>query len=382
MFAGLIFSRALLSISMIAFVICILILEKGYARWKEVKKDPLNWLPAFLILPVLVSYPWSANTQDWTSSLIVKLPLVLPLVLSLAKTNATDWRSTSRLFSFIMLLGIVWSVYAYFSAGTDGSIYLQGQVIAVPMYNDHVRFSWAVALVWLFLLDDWWRDRTWWAGALAVLIAIYIHWMGARTGVLYFYLVSLLFLVAKASAHWRRILPFFLFMPLLAWLLFPSFSNKIRYMVWDFQNYSRGNYVSGLSDQNRIRSARAAVDIFAERPFQGVGFGDVDDEKERWYDTKLPAVRNEDRVAVPGSLLWYAAGAGAGALALASYVLFLPVCRLSRNGDWFLPAGFFLMSGFQALYEPFLELQFGVFLYAFFGPLVWRRYKNGTKFDR
>jgi hypothetical protein len=377
MLAGLLFSRALLSVSMIVFVAWVIVSEKGYRRWKRYAGDTMSWVPATLIIPVLVSYFWSNNIPAWLSSLQVKLPLLfIPLAVALANMDDTGWRKVLKTFTVLMFVGMAWSVYVYFRTGNDSSIYLEGRVMNVPMYNDHVRFGWALALVWLFLLDDWWRHRSSWIAFAGLILAVYIHWMGARTGVLYFYLVSLFFLAARYRRLWLPGLVSLLLFLLIAWVLVPSFSNRVRLMVWDFQNYSRGNYVSGLPDQNRVHSARAGIHVFSENIVKGVGFGDVEEEKNTWYSRNMPEVKDEDRVALPGSLLWYACGAGLPALLLLGGVLLFPFRQVTGSGNWFLPASFFSMVFIQACYEPFLELQFGVFLYSFFGALVWQLYKK------
>ncbi|NJO25754.1 MAG: hypothetical protein HC867_08320 [Bacteroidia bacterium] len=81
-------------------------------------------------------------------------------------------------------------------------------------------------------------------------------------------------------------------LPIAAYYVFPTFQNKVKFIKWDYQNYSRGNYVEGLPDAARILSFRAGVYIITSHPVGGVGFGDIYNETNNGITTMQLSLRS------------------------------------------------------------------------------------------
>jgi len=157
----------------------------------------------------------------------------------------------------------------------------------------------------------------------------------------------------------------FISIPLIGWFLLPSFQNRVKFVVWDYQNYSRGNYVEGLSDGPRILSYQAGADVFSRHPLTGVGSGDVLSETWEWYDMNAPLLKNYERLLPSNEVLLYACAGGILAAIVCLVALLYPFFMKNIRGNmlWFC---FHITSAIGFMYEIGLEVQHGVFLYSFF----------------
>jgi hypothetical protein len=248
--------------------------------------------------------------------------------------------------------------------------YLKAKVLRVVMGDDHIRYASLLVIVYAWLLYELlkggipMRKPAW---AFLVFLGIFFHVLAARTGLIGFYLVNIIALFSIVPAKYKLpALAALIAMPLLAWMLLPSFQNRIRFLQWDFQNYSRGSYVEGLSDAPRILSIQAGSAMVSAQPFTGVGAGDVLSETHAWYKRNAAFLKEYEWL-LPGSeVLVYACAAGvfAGLLAFFIFCMPLAVGGLRKNVLWI---SFHITSIAYLLYEIPLELQYGVCIYAFFG---------------
>ncbi len=172
---------------------------------------------------------------------------------------------------------------------------------------------------------------------LLIYFAIYFHVLAAKTGLLGFYLVSFIALLKYGKR--KYVLPggiALLCIPLIAWALIPSFRNRVKFVIWDYQNYSRGNYTEGLSDAPRILSFKAGADIVKKHPLIGTGAGDVLHDTEEWYAANADYLKPYERLLPSNEILCYASAAGI--LGGLDGTMYIPVPFFHEG----LPALFFL----------------------------------------
>ena len=297
-------------------------------------------------------------------------------------------RPTHRwLFTVLLLFSLIASLmsyWAYFTGSYDVEEYLKAKVLPVPMGNDHVRFAWLLLVVYIFLIDEWLMNkiegRVWSRILFPVLIiyfAIYFHVLAAKTGLLGFYLVSFISLIKYGRRKYQ--LPAslaLLCIPLLAWALVPSFQNRIKFIIWDFQNYSRGNYTEGLSDAPRILSYKAGAEIFKQHPITGTGAGDVLHDTEEWYAAHADYLKPYERLLPSNQILCYACAAGilGGLVALGVFLYPFFMKGFRHYFSWISLHSVALM-GF--MYEIGLEVQYGVFIFGFYCLWLYCRIRLG-----
>src|SRR2546423_14351244 len=100
-----------------------------------------------------------------------------------------QWLTVAFAFLLVVFSGTCWSLFQYLEhPGTIESEYLKAKVISTPLENDHVRFSWmmAVAIICTFLMMEMIKKRIIriLLAGLSLFLAVYLHILAARTGLL------------------------------------------------------------------------------------------------------------------------------------------------------------------------------------------------------
>ncbi len=372
MWAGLLWSRAILSIGMMGFLGLAIIFH--FKRGRQVILDS-RWLQGMMLLFAipLITVFWSEDSSQWMRSVQVKLPLLLmPFGIPLlrAMDNITKRLLLVVLCAFI-LLSSFYSYWHYFSSPGMTEAYLRAKVLPVAMSNDHVRYAWLLVIGYAWLLYELVRgemSRKMRIGGYIFLLylVIFIHVLAAKTGLVGFYMVTAIAILSVVPARSKVLsLAAFIAIPLLSWFLLPSFQNRVKFVIWDFQNYSKGSYVEGLSDGPRILSYQAGKDILGRNLLSGVGSGDVLNETWKWYDINAAYLKDYERLLPSNEVLMYGCAAGLPAAAVCLLVFMIPFFIKSLRGNM-LWLSFHLISFAGFMYEIGLEVQHGVFLYCFF----------------
>ena len=379
MLAGLFFSRALLSISMILFIALTCIHHQIGTQVKRFATEPVLIGLSFLFLVPAVTWFWSEDKAMWWHLIRIKLPLLLlPLAFGgrwQLSSKQTEWLAI--IFVLLVACGCVWSLAYYINDRTAlDTAYLKAKVIPTPFENDHVRFSLVVAIAILgaavLIKELEQKTARLFLGALVVFFVIYLHVLSARTGLLAFYLfvfsafVYLLF--SKRNRRWMlSLLGIVLLLPFVAWAIFPTFQNRMRYVIYDLSYVRSSSYLPGSNDGVRVLSLKGGWNILQQHPF-GVGTGDVIDSTNQWYDQNVPQMLEEDKIYPSSELLMYGAGAGWPGLIIFVIAALLPFFqRVARyRFHWLAVNGALFLS---LIYDVGLEVQFGVFIYSFL--LLW-----------
>ncbi|MCF8340514.1 MAG: hypothetical protein K9I82_06030 [Chitinophagaceae bacterium] len=376
MWGGLLWSRALLSISFILFVVLSVVFE-GKTSIKLIKES--FWLKTMLALVLVYALSgfWSEDKAQWVKTVQVKLPLLfMPFTLGiLVKISKETCNKLLYVFAGLVVISTGWSYIFYFFTENITLTYLQAKVLPVPMYDDHVRFSWLVVVLFAMLLDRIFKkslfQERWILAGLLVYLIVYLHVLAAKTGVLGLYIVSAIFLWKQVSGKLRLYgLMILLMLPVVSWFLLPSFQSRLRFILWDFQNYSRGNYTEGLSDAPRILSFQAGAAIVKSNFLNGVGSGDVLQETIEWYKIHAPFLKPYEQLLPCNQILMFVCSGGVlmGLIALVFFLSPFWIKILKNNYLW---VSFHLVALFGFMYEIGLEVQNGVFIYIFFGIYIY-----------
>lgn len=153
---------------------------------------------------------------------------------------------------------------------------------------------------------------------------------------------------------------------MIAWFLFPTFQNRIKYNVYDLTNVRQQKYLHGSNDGNRILSLKAGWTILKRHPF-GVG-ADIIDETYQWYDNNASGLLEKERLFPASEPLMYGGFLGWSGVLLFFLAMLLPFFEKIRTKVffWF---SLNIVICFSLLFDIGLENQFGVFIYCFF--LLW-----------
>lgn len=386
MLTGLFVSRALLSVSMIFFLLLTCVHSRAGGQFKNFLREPFLVGLTLLFLIPLLTWFWSEDKEIWWRFIRIKLPLLLlPLAFAGSWQLARkQWNYIGYFFILLVLAGCMWSLFQYATNYKDiHEGYLKAKVIPTPFENDHVRFSLSVTMAILcagyFLLRD--KSYRWAMVSVTVVLVVYLHLLAARTGLISFYIILFLgaiwLLFTARKSKWTIVLlTAALLMPMLAWFTVPTFQNRVRYFIYDFSYIRQDTYLPGANDGNRFLSIRAGLDLMQQHPF-GVGTGDVMKEVNRWYDSHVHGMLDTDRI-YPSSE-WAMQGAAAGWTGFIGFTVIMLLPFFIRFG----PGRFFWIAlnaimAFSFIFDIGLEVQFGVFLYAF-GVLWWWKWLQEEK---
>jgi len=363
---GLLWSRALLSAGMGLLVIHTwwVYRMQCWEAWKASRW--LQGLTLLFMIP-LVSGLWSADHRVWLQVMQVKLPLLV-LPFCVPAFSHLDLRARKiLLWALMILLVLSMGQSVWWMMRDQDRNYLGGAVMRVPMRDDHVRYAWLLVIGYAWLLGYWlWGylgNRLIVIGLL-VILAIFIHVLAAKTGIIGFYLVTGLFVIRYLKNRlW--VMGLLVMLPLIAWFTVPSFQQRVKFVRWDFQNYSRGNYVEGLNDAPRILSWRAAAEIIRDLPLAGAGAGDARQAVQQWYSVHAPFLKLYEQLLPANQMLIYGVYAGIAGLLAALFVLLMPLWMKPHRKN-ILWLSFHLLAVLGFMYEIALEMQFGVAIYLVF----------------
>lgn len=378
-------SRASLSVAMLAFGVVTLVHKDIGTHLRHFVRSPLLVGLALLFAVPLASGLWSADQSTWWDVLRVKLPLLLFPIAFAGPWQLTpkQWRYVGYAFLLLLLVTSLGSFVFYLQnlqAIHEG--YLKAKVITTPLQDDHVRYSWLLAcgvLLCLFLLHK--REEPKldvFFVLLALWFTVFLHVLAARTGVLALYAILLSYAGWMALRRHTRAgligLGALVVLPLVAWLVLPTFQNRLSYFFYDIAHVKQQTYLPGSNDGNRARSLEAGWSILKEHPF-GVGAGDVQQVADDWYATHIPGILPQDKIYPSSEWLVYGAMAGWPGVLVFSAAMVLPlfVRGINYRFFWVLLNG---ITAFSFLFDVGLEVQYGVFLYAFLVLWWWKWMKN------
>jgi O-antigen ligase len=378
MIASVFISRATVSSSFILFLALTLI-HKGIAeQLKAFTRDPLLMGMALLFFIPFISGLWSSDINHWKEVMQLKLPFLFFPIAFAGRWTLTEkqWRMTAFFLVISLVFACFWSLGQYLLHYSEVNESIRrAKLMDTPLENDHVRFSWLVSIgvitgVLLLRLTTDKLLRVLLVAATLFFI-FYLHVLSARTGLLCFYLFTILVILwqlFRIKSLWKGsiLLIILILLPFVAWLTIPSFQKRLDYLLYDFSFVKSGTYVRGSNDGARVFSINAGTHILATKPF-GVGAGDVLDQADNWYNIHVPSMVPQDRLYPSSEWLIYAAYSGWIGLLVFSAIMILPFFKKTRHSIFWI--GLNIVSLFSFAFDIGLEVQYGIFLYCLL--LLW-----------
>src|SRR6476620_2075891 len=205
MLGALFVSRAALSICMILFLAVTLIHKNSLAQLQNFFKSPLLISTTLLFLLPFVSGLWSDHINEWSHLVRIKLPLLLFPIAFAGSWQFTQkqWGALALFFILLLTAGTIWSFEKYcIDPKAINESYLRAKVFLTPLDNDHVRFSWLVALaalLCLWLFENIQHRMKWFIAFVLLWLVVYLHVLAARTGLFSLYFVLLFYAIWKLA---------------------------------------------------------------------------------------------------------------------------------------------------------------------------------------
>lgn len=369
LFVGLLMSRALVSFASVLIVVPFIF------QYRNIRLDEKKILAVFLLLlPVALSVSWSNSIPLWWNSLSVKLPLVTMLLgLSAVTLSPKNVKQLVWIYLICITAGCGWSLWQYYDdAVAMQAAYLKAKTIPVPADNDHIRFSWMVVVAIVLgahaLLQQKRTVIKIVLISLLVFLVIYLHILAAKTGLICLYAGCVIYLIHTIiiQKKWKTgllILAATIVTGFICYKTLPTLQNRIQYVVYDFNQYSKGNVLPGYNDASRWLSIKAGYAITREHALYGVGFGDMLLAVDEWHRQYHPQSLDYERFLPANEWLVYGTGSGwPGLICFTAGFCLLLYSTTSKNA---LSLVLSLISVLPFLIDDTLEGQNGVILLAF-----------------
>jgi O-antigen ligase len=371
-----------LSLATIFFIISCCFHSKILQQFKNLFHQPVLWSISLLFIIPFISGLWSQNISAWADIMQDKLPLLLfPLSFAgLWQLRKKQWLIIALTYLAVIIIGSMYGVYNYLlDMEAVHESYLRAKTIPTPFNNDHLRFSIAVAVAILmsaFLIERITINKYKFILILLILfLTIYLHLLAARTGLLCLYIFLFLYIIKMLFTKSKNLLKgaiasAIILLPIAAYLLLPTFQNRIKYIRYDLSYGTQNLYLPGGNDANRILSLKAGWYILKNNPF-GVGAGDIQQITFEWYDKNVPDMLHQDKLYPSSEWLMYGAAAGwPGVVIFSAIIIFLLFYSKSRYRFYWMNLQLFFIVGFAI--DTSLGIQYGIFLFCFLSLLWWK----------
>lgn len=376
--AGFLFSRALLSIGIILFGVNAL---RG-VHPKEWLRNRWWLLGVAWVGLYALSWFWTEDKANWSERFDVKLPiLLLPLAFGFMPSFT---RRQLQLFTVlggaILICSVAYSLYAFAGAPAE---YINGYNVShvLPtLPEDHIRVSICMAMfvVWCIYVWPWLSGGgKVFTGFVIAAIAIFLHLLAARTGLLVLYLFVLLYALyitlRKSKVMGLGILVLLITVLMVGYRASPTLRNRMAYVQYTYGLFREGGLQGHYSDMGRLISYDIALKKIARHPILGVGAGDILSEMKSGYHEYYPDVKEAQMLVPHNQFLMVAMGCGIPALVIFVAWLLWPLRDMKRRhrGSFLFFAAWAVLL-VPLLVEPTLEVQYGVYVYLFF--LLWQRH--------
>ncbi len=382
MVAGMLFSRAVLSISMILLVVNALHPQKIKQTWKTFKESRFAICCTLFFLTYVISGLWSADTANWVAFIKIKLPFIfLPFSLINAPFQDNRFRKVTTEGILLVLLGGM--LYSLFPLLCDPQYLHTHPHLPSPMEGDYIRFTIVLVfgiqfVLWFFLMKERYASRKRELVLLslwALLAVVYIHIQAAKSGLLCFYVLLLVFVIFYLFRGRRKWVGIFVLIGMVlmgvgGFYFLPSVKKQIsnamyERKVWEKQDEAAFKQTSSFVP--RLLSYQIALGIIGEKPLTGVGAGDMKQQMDHIYEREYPAIPLGARLLPHNQFICTALAVGVPLSLILLAMLVSPMLDRRRN---IFTVSTFLVMMVGMMIEPMLETQYAIFVYLFF-TLFW-----------
>ncbi len=324
-----------------------------------------------------LSAMWSANLGAWNNHFQTKLPIImLPLAYACMPPMSRKYK---EIFTVGMVVILV--IAALYSIGcfiNDPEFYIReykvSHMLPTLPKQDHIRSSIASTLCILWCVYYWPelsnKRVKWIVGIGMFVLALFVHVLAAKSGLIAFYLFALgwavyLAIIKRKLAGWLILLAVPVILWVASWAV-PTLRERIEYITFTIFMYQHKHDTSNLGDVSRLVSYDLGLQLVKQNMWKGVGAGDMKDEMDKLYVEQHPKIDEYGRLLPHNQFLTVALGCGIPAMVLFGVWFFRPLISLRRNRASYFFAITWLILLMQLMIEPVLEVQYGVFVVLFF----------------
>lgn len=394
MIAGYLWSRALLSISVVLIFANSLHPALLRRQWQQWKMDFFSIACFLFFVAYVISGIWSSDVHQWWNSVTNKLPFsVLPFAFLSLPLKQLKWQKI--IVWFLIMAHLIIVCYSMGALFANFDYYVQSYNIShslpTTIYDDHIRFS--LSLVGTLIIMGYYlfenkslllnKMECWLLGIVSIVFIIYLHILASKTGLLTLYIFLFLFALylLKKKNKFRKyffpLLALVIVLPISLYFVLPTFREKINYVRYEWHMVTTNDTLYyNLSDAGRVISYKMAAKVVEQHKWLGTGAGDIMHEMDTVYQQYFPEIPQANHLIPHNQYLFdfTALGIFFGfsliILCIASFLFFPAPIFYGRI------TSALMMVAMMA--EAMLEIQFGVFIFLFF-LLFWRNVPTRSK---
>jgi len=371
MLVGLLFSRAVLSITHIVWLFFALaFLKKNQIQFgKElfiwsIAPLFLFWLGALQSLNDLKSYDYLLSLSTYSVAAIT--------IIAIADKSVCNKLMIAWLV--ICLASVCYPLF-HFLMHIQETIdaFGRGQSMVTPMDTDHVRYSLFIcsALPIIWKMSQWSKLRK---IMLSCLVGVIVLFLSVRTG-----WVALLILttVIVFTQTYKNVQSFLIQVAVIfailgfAYFLFPTIQRKIDYSIYDWKNSKSTTYQSNYSDATRFAINKVSYNIIDKNPNVHVGWVNIPKAIEAEFSIQYSNVKPTYSWPFNQFLFWYIGAGWWGCMAFVVWLLF-PVAIGIKQRNTMLVAWQLVVIA-SCFVESTLNFQYGIFLHAWVTAFLWKK---------
>lgn len=386
MLVALIYSKFVLTLGMIALVLLSFIGEESGKlippASKSIKRQWHNFLQrkdllviTLFFFIILISGLYSTDLNYWSERLRIKLPfLLLPFAFA-GLPQFTKRQYLNLIYGFLLLISLsTIPVAINYALNFEQITQSIGMGKAIPTPINHIRYSLFLSFAVLGGIILWWRkfhwkipNERWFILGLSIYLFVFLHLLSVRSGLVVLY-TSIFLMGLRFIFYSRRYLLGFTlvlclaFLPILAFYTIPSLQQKIRYSLYDMDQYRKGN-IANLSDSERLISIKAGLALAKRNLWIGQGAGDLKKEVKKYYE------ENHSQISHPklphNQLISVLAGTGIIGLSLFLFAFFFPLWYNRNYKNEFLLV-LYVIVFFSFFVENTIENAIGVAFFCLF----------------
>jgi O-antigen ligase len=378
---GLMASRALVALSPVVGVVAALAnpdLRRQLPQWLH---NGAAGRLGLLYLLLLIGGFYTSAWPIWRHEIYRQLPLIgVPLAFTLAVPLTGRQRfGVGTLFVVgLAALGAATLGRYLLNPARGNELIEVGQNVPSVTRIFHIHFSLMLALAFYFgllLRGSRWATPLW-RGVLlasAAILAVVLHVLAYRTGLLVFYVMlladALYFLVVRRQVVLGLVLLLLMLgVPIAAYHTLEPVRQRVGSTLFDVYEFRDGRDINNLSLAKRLAAWETARTIAANHPWLGVGAADAYDAMMEQYTYRDFGVLPKNRVMIHNQYLHYLVSSGIIGLFLWLLVLLGPLAQPTQRRNPYV-WHFLLILGTAMLVDSLLEVQIGfnlfVFLYGF-----------------
>lgn len=378
MLAGLLWSRAILSISMGLMAI--------YALFYLNHSKPSLFSSIFIwsFCPLLLAFTgiYQAGFTEANLSFLLTL-MVYPIagITAIAAEKFAFTKTISQPWIHAALIALLYPLGWFLLHASEAfELYGQGRTLPVFMDTDHVRFSIFLCSAMLFTLLPVSNARYKKISFTILLGAILF--LSVRTGWVIAAIIvagyGIYYLKTKPVTNRHRsrniLIAIIAFIAILA--ITPTVQQKIRYTLYDWNRYNTKGYDSTYSDGVRRAINTVALKAITEDHTTAIGWSAIPSALQKKFTQVLNGQNTQFGWPFNQWLFWWM-GSGWWGMVLFSIWLFYPAWYGYKHKNPFLII-WTLAIAFSCLVETTLNYQYGVLLHVWPIMACWQTFKKSS----